>query len=278
MCGAVMSTWSFAIILALGFCSGVYGSAGMLGFALGNKRVDGSCKSTSDYQEDLHAIKENSGSGIVRLYSAAECNSAVQLLPAARAHGFKVLLGVWPDTAESFAMDKSVIAKIAPEYVNELYGVSVGSETLYRKVFDGEQLLQKILEIKNVLPDEVHRIGTADTWNKIVDGTADAVVAHCDVNLILANAFAYWSPSSNPDKTFRDQMQKVESHIERERQQEVADKIEIWTGETGWPSDGGSDNGDSKAGTAVAASYYSRTICGSVMDGMNVFAFEAFDE
>lgn len=273
-----MSALLLMVILVLSYCSGAYGSAGMLGFALGNKRVDGSCKSTADYQEDLHAIKENSGSRIVRLYSAAECDSALQLLPAARSQGFQVLLGVWPDTAESYSKDKSAIAAIAPEYLNELYGVSVGSETLYREVFDGEQLLQKILEVKSILPERVQRIGTADTWNKVVDGTADAILAHSDVNLILANAFAYWSPSSNPDETFRGQMQKVESHIERERQHGPAKSIEIWTGETGWPSDGGSDNAESKAGTAVAASYYHRTVCGSVMDGMNVFAFEAFDE
>ena len=269
---------SGAVIVLVGYCSCVYGSAGILGFALGNKRADGFCKSTTDYQEDLHAIRKNSGSEIVRLYSAAECDSAAQLLPAARLQGFKVLLGVWPDTAESFAKDKSVVASIAPEYVDELYGISVGSETLYRGIFGGEQLLQKIVEIKRVLPEGSYRIGTADTWNKIVDGTADAVIAHGDVNLVLANAFAYWSPSSNPDKTFRDQMQRVKSHIEREREQGMTDQIEVWTGETGWPSDGGSDNKESRAGTAVAASYYRRTICESVMDGMNIFAFEAFDE
>ena len=273
-----MSAWILLIVLALDYCSSVQGSAGTLGFALGNKRVDGSCKSTADYREDLHAIKENSGSGIVRLYSAAECDSAAQLLPAARAQGFKVLLGVWPDTAESFAKDKLVIASVASLYAEELYGISVGSETLYRKVFDGEQLLQKIVEIKNILPEGLNRIGTADTWNKITDGTADAVIAHHDVNLILANAFAYWDPSSNPDETFRDQMQKVKSHIERRGNQRAPDEIEIWTGETGWPSDGGSDNRESKADTSVAASYYRRTICGSVVDGMNIFAFEAFDE
>lgn len=128
------------------------------------------------------------------------------------------------------------------------------------------------------MPEGPYRIGTADTWNKIVDGTADAIIAHRDVNLMLANSFAYWSPSSNPDKTFRDQMQRVKSHIEREREQGMTDQIEVWTGETGWPSDGGSDNKESRAGTAVAASYYRRTICESVVDGMNIFAFEAFDE
>jgi exo-beta-1,3-glucanase (GH17 family) len=80
-----------------------------------------------------------------------------------------------PKDAESFAKDKATIASVAPDYVEELYGVSVGSETLYRGVFDGDQLLQKIIEIKNVLPEGVRRIGTADTWNKIVDGTADAI-------------------------------------------------------------------------------------------------------
>lgn len=273
-----MLAWIFVIVLALGYCSGVHGSGGILGFALGNRRVDGSCKITADYQEDLHAIQKNSGSGLVRLYSAAECDSAAQLLPAARTQGFKVLLGVWPDTVESFAKDKLVIASVAPFYAEEVYGISVGSETLYREVFDGEQLLQKIIEIKNVLPEGVNRIGTADTWNKIVDGTADAVIAHRDVNLVLANAFAYWSPSSNPDETFHDQMQRVKYHIEREKKQGSSDKIEIWTGETGWPSDGGSDNRASKAGTTVAASYYRRTICESVVEGSKIFAFEAFDE
>jgi glucan 1,3-beta-glucosidase len=197
-------------------------------------------------------------------------------LPAARAQGFKVLLGVWPDTAESFAKDNLVIASVASLYTEELYGISVGSETLYRKVFDGEQLLQKIVEIKNVLPEGSHRIDTA--WNKIVDGTADAVIAHHDVNLVLANAFAYWNPSSEPDETFRNRMQRVKSHIERGRKQGVTNEIETWTGETEWPSDGGSDNGESEAGTTVATSYYHRAICGSVIDGMKIFAFEAFDE
>jgi glucan 1,3-beta-glucosidase len=57
---------SFAVALALSCYSGVHGSAGTLGFALGNKRADGSCKNTADYQEDMRAIRDNSGSEIVR--------------------------------------------------------------------------------------------------------------------------------------------------------------------------------------------------------------------
>jgi hypothetical protein len=62
------------------------------------------------------------------------------------------------------------------------------------------------------------------------------------VNLVLANAFAYWKPPSDLGETFHGQMQRVESYAACERKQGVTDKIEIWTGESGWPSDGGSDN------------------------------------
>ncbi|KAM0714136.1 hypothetical protein Q7P37_007607 [Cladosporium fusiforme] len=253
-------------------------SAGMLGFALGNKRADGSCKNTNDYERDFDAIRRNSGSGIVRLYSVAECDSASQALPVARRKEFKIVLGVWPDTTDSFGKDKRAIASIVAEYRDEVYGVTVGSETLHRGVFGVDALLEKVLEIKNVLPHDFRRIGTAETWNKIVDGTADALVGHADVTLILTNAFAYWQPSPQPSETFFDQMRRVNTYIGRKRSGNTFGQVEIWTGETGWPSDGGSDNGLSKAGTAQAALHYQRTVCGAVANGKNVFVFEAFDE
>jgi hypothetical protein len=44
-----------------------------------------------------------------------------------------------------------------------------------------------------------------------------------------------------------------ESHVARERKQRVTGRMEIWIGGTGWPSDGGSNNGRSEAGTSLAA-------------------------
>lgn len=55
-------------------------------------------------------------------------------------------------------------------------------------------------------------------------------------------------------------------------------KIELWNGETGWPSDGGSDFSAAKAGTKNAAKYFSEGVCGMINWGYNVFFFEAFDE
>lgn len=82
------------------------------------------------------------------------------------------------------------------------------------------------------------KVGTADSWNKWADGTGDAVVKG-GVDLILANAFAYWQGADikNASKVYFDDMSQAIAHI-----QEVAggpDKApEIWNGETGWPTDG----------------------------------------
>lgn len=55
-----------------------------------------------------------------------------------------------------------------------MYAITVGSETLYRKTFTGVQLLGYINQVKAMFPSV--KVGTADSWNKYADGTADAVI------------------------------------------------------------------------------------------------------
>ena len=72
----------------------VVSAAGILGYAVGDKKyTDGSCKKTSDYEADFDALKGTTT--LVRTYSASECDTAQQILPAAASKGFKVVLGVW---------------------------------------------------------------------------------------------------------------------------------------------------------------------------------------
>ena len=68
-------------------------AAGTLGFCLGNTKTDGSCKFQTDYEADFDALK--GVSTLVRTYTSSGCNTAQQILPAAAAKGFKVVLGVW---------------------------------------------------------------------------------------------------------------------------------------------------------------------------------------
>ncbi|KAK3114305.1 glycoside hydrolase 3 protein [Teratosphaeriaceae sp. CCFEE 6253] len=249
---------------------------GNLGFALGTKKSDGSCKYTADYEADFDAISSASGSTLVRGYAASDCNCAQQILPAAKSKGFKVILGVWPDTDESFSADKEALQTYATQYEDQVYAVTVGSETLYRGNFTGEQLLEKINDVKSVLPNT--KIGTADSWNKYADGTADALIKG-GVNLLLANAFSYWQGKevgAGATYTYFDDLQQALGHI-----QSVSgslDKIEFWNGETGWPTDGGTNYGPATASTDLASEFYSQAVCGMLDWGVNVFYFEAFDE
>lgn len=79
--------------VALAVTPAVVSAAGTLGYAIGNKKADGTCKSTTDYAADFDTLK--STSAIVRTYSASECNTAQNILPAAADKGIKVILGIW---------------------------------------------------------------------------------------------------------------------------------------------------------------------------------------
>lgn len=53
----------------------------------------------------------------------------------------------------------------------------------------------------------------------------------------LANAFAYWqnTPAADAHKTYFDDMSQTINHIQK-LAGENANKIQILTGETGWPT------------------------------------------
>lgn len=81
-------------------------TTGNLGFALGAKMPDGTCKVQSDYETDFDAIQKDTGSNVVRIYAADQCNTAKEILPAAKSKNFKVVLGIWyvVDTAPSASL------------------------------------------------------------------------------------------------------------------------------------------------------------------------------
>lgn len=247
---------------------------GTLGFSLGNKNPDGTCKSTSDYEADFDALK--SLTDLVRTYSASDCDTAQNILPAAKSKNFKVVLGVWPDYDESYEKDLNALKKYVPGHEDAIKAITVGSETLYRKGLTAQKLLERINGVQDAFPNIL--IGTADSWNKFADGTADPLIAG-GVKYILANGFAYWQGKAEADaiQTYFDDMAQAKARIEKIAG-DKASEIEFATGETGWPTDGGSDYDAAKAGTANAQDYYQKAVCGMLAWGVDVFYFEAFDE
>lgn len=271
-----MRTAAFASLALAAASPALAASKGKLGFALGTKLEDGSCKYQADYEKDFDSIAEHTGSKIVRGYSASDCNAAQQILPAAKSKGFQVILGVWPDVEDSFKKDKDALTEYVPKFKDQVYAVTVGSEGLYRGSYTAEKLLEQINEIGDALPGTL--IGTADSWNKWKDGTGDALIKG-GVKLILANAFAYWQGDNvgeGATETYFDDIQQALGHI-----QDISgslDAVEFWNGETGWPTDGGDDYDAAKAGTKNAHDYFHHAVCGALDWGINTFYFEAFDE
>jgi glucan 1,3-beta-glucosidase len=68
-------------------------AAGTLGFAVGNTNTDNSCKSQQDYEKDFDVLK--GVTKLVRTYTSDGCDTAKNIVPAAKAKDFQVMLGVW---------------------------------------------------------------------------------------------------------------------------------------------------------------------------------------
>lgn len=278
----VSTSMRFSAIIPAALAAGplAVSAAGTLGYALGSRLTDGTCKQTTDYEADFAVLKEISS--IFRTYSAVDgaisslpCQVAAQILPAAASSGVKIILGLWPDTEESFNTDRAALQAAVPAYPDSVYAITVGSETLYRGNFTGPELLDRINIIKGDHPSV--KVGTADSWNKYTDGTADALITG-GVNLLLVNAFGYWQAQeiSNATATYLDDLQQAFGHIQSLAGSTTS--IEIWNGETGWPTTGGDNYGAAIAGTDNAATFFKDGVCAALDWGFNVFYFEAFDE
>lgn len=83
----------FSTLLPVALAIPLVTASGKLGFALGDKNEDGTCKFQSDYESDFDTI--GTVSKIVRVYAASDCNTAKEILPAAKSKGFQVILGIW---------------------------------------------------------------------------------------------------------------------------------------------------------------------------------------
>lgn len=140
----------------------------------------------------------------------------------------------------SFLKDFNSVKNAVPGHEDVIEAITVGSETLYRGDLTGPQLHKYISAVQKHFPDLV--VGTADSWNKFADGTADHLFTTDSadepmVKYILANAFAYWQGTKAEEayKTYFNDMSGAMTHIQRIAGNK-ATQIHILNGETGWPT------------------------------------------
>ncbi|PLB43770.1 hypothetical protein P170DRAFT_514095 [Aspergillus steynii IBT 23096] len=245
---------------------------GKLGIALGNKNVNGQCKTVSDYEADFDALRKVTT--LVRTYSASDCDTAKNIIPAAKNKKFQVVLGVWPDYDDSFNKDFGILKQYVHGNEDVVYGITVGSEVLYRGGLSPAKLKERIIQVVDEFPKVT--VGTVDSWNKFADGTYDDIIASPKINYFLANGFAYWQGQAidNATNTYFDDMRQARKRIESK----AGRKVRFGNGETGWPTTGGTDYEKAVAKTEYAQEYWKSAVCGILTWGVDVFYFEAFDE
>ncbi|KAL8729902.1 MAG: hypothetical protein Q9166_004459 [cf. Caloplaca sp. 2 TL-2023] len=241
---------------------------GNLGYALGARNRDGTCKTTNDYELDFDTLRTKGGSTMIRTYAVTDlslpsqtCNVASEILPAAKAKGFQVILGLSADTQEAYEAEKAALSSVlTSEYASNVYALTIGSESLYRGITACD-LLPRIVDARNTFGKLVKRVGTVDSWNKFQDGTADPIVSGKKIE--------------DATYTYLDDLQQAIGHI-----QNLAglNTVEIMNGETGWPGDGGSKYGAAEPSNKNEETFFKTGVCAALAWGIDVFYFEAFDE
>jgi glucan 1,3-beta-glucosidase len=80
------------------------------------------------------------------------------------------------NTYELYNRDIEALKLHTPQYIDQVYGLIVALHSLYQKEFNtGEQLLERMQRAKSTFQGRF-KIGTAEDWQKILDGTADVVI------------------------------------------------------------------------------------------------------
>ncbi|EGZ20497.1 hypothetical protein PHYSODRAFT_245857 [Phytophthora sojae] len=108
------------------------------------------CKSAAEVQKDMFALKGITDK--VRIYSLLDCNQAELILPAAKNAGLKVHLGIWTTKSHDYLLkEKAKLASLIDSglYDNNVIGLHVGSETVYRKEITANTAISYMNEIRS---------------------------------------------------------------------------------------------------------------------------------
>ncbi|SCV02441.1 LAME_0H00606g1_1 [Lachancea meyersii CBS 8951] len=273
-----MKLATIASIAAAASCASAIGE---LGFNIGVKNNDGTCKSTQDYESDFNVLK--SYTNTVKVYAASDCNTLQNVGPAAEKAGFGVFVGVWPNDDAHYAAEKEALQNYLPWIKSStVRGILVGSEALYRGDLTASELSDKINDIRDFIADikdsegnsySGKAVGTVDSWNVLVDGANAEVIKSSD--LMMANAFSYWQGQTmqNASYSFFDDIMQAMQTIQTTKGADIP----FWVGETGWPTDG-TNFESSYPGVENAQQFWKEGICAMRAWGVDVLVFEAFDE
>ena len=192
------------------------------------------CKSYEQVERDLTVLSRITNR--IRILSLYDCGQGQLVLQVAKELSLKVFLGLWVSDDET-VFDKEVL--LLEDLIQKglldgdtILGISVGSESIYRKEITVAQSIEYFNQVKTILQNA---------------GYGDLPVSVCDiaptyqyntrlttaVDVVVTNSFPFWEAIDINDATdyLVTEFDTIESVASSQGK-------EIILGETGWPSDG----------------------------------------
>ncbi|MBK8704682.1 MAG: glycosyl hydrolase [Saprospiraceae bacterium] len=197
----------------------------------------------------------------VRSFSCIEGNELIPQI--AKESGMKTLVGAWIGNDEDKNRQEiENLIQLAKDGFVDI--AAVGNEVLYRKELSEQELIERILHVKEAIPNVP--VGYVDAYYEFVK--RPAIAEACDV--ILCNCYPYWEGTE-----FRYSLPHMQQMYHQALHAGKGKKVIIT--ETGWPSQGES-LGNAVPSTMNAMKYFINTQLWAMDENVEVFYFSSFDE
>ncbi|KAF0687028.1 Aste57867_21211 [Aphanomyces stellatus] len=193
---------------------------------------DKKCKSANEIAADMKTLAGITSN--IRLYSMTDCNQVELVIPAAKAAGLKVWVGMWiGKDGAGYESEKAKLASLIAANVvdSSVVGLSVGSETVYRKDLTSTQAIAYMKEVKAMVvaaglkfPVTIADIGDSYMWYPELAAAVD---------IISINQFPFWEgrAADGAIQFFADRVSPLVKLAKDNNKQ-------IMVGETGWATAG----------------------------------------
>ena len=186
--------------------------------------------------------------------------------PAKETYGFRVISGCWLDRnypEREIYKELDALIKLANDGYADI--AVVGSETLFRRDFSKDKLIEYIEYVRGKVNDKNIPVTTSDTataWN------SPELVNACDVILVTIYPFFSDVSAENAAEALKETYEQVKG---------VANGKQVIISETGWPT-AGSPEGAAVPSEENARLYFEEVYEWSRAEDIEVIFFGAIDE
>lgn len=267
------------------------------GFNYGSTFSDGSIKHQSDFEGEFTSAKNLVGAPgftSARLYTMiqGDTNGVIEAIPAAISTQTTLLLGLWASAgSDQFNQEvqhlTDAINQYGTAFTDLVIGISVGSEDVYRTTDLGiasnagpgaspDTIIGYINQVRSAISGTslsgkpVGHVDTYNTWSNS-SGFTNNLANACD--FLGVDAYPYYENTKansieNANSTFWGDYNAVTA---------IANGKPVWVTETGWPSQGPTEN-QAVASVDNSGEYYRQVGCSLFGANVNTWWFTLQDQ